>query len=44
MCCESSPLPVDPANNPNQAVIDKLQVNINERSNELEFTFQLGNG
>lgn len=27
MCCESSALPVDPVVNPNQAVIDKLQVN-----------------
>jgi hypothetical protein len=28
MCCESSALPVDPVNNPNQAAIDKLQVRI----------------
>ncbi|CAF4506973.1 unnamed protein product, partial [Rotaria magnacalcarata] len=36
MCCESSALPVDPVNNPNQAVIDKLQemANLYRNSND----------
>lgn len=36
MCCESSSLPVDPVNNANQAVIDKLQemANLYRNSND----------